>query len=167
MAAVAIVVVFILVVGAVRAVVIVPNGSAYVIEHLGRYRATLTAGFHIIMPIVDRIAFKHALGTQTEELSDVCETKDQHRASITAAIRFLVLDAQRASYGAADYLNFLRELVRTSQKRYVEGETWDSLRENSRSLEREVLRSVEAPAEAIGVKVLEYKVRDLQLFEPS
>jgi len=163
MAGVAIVVVFLLVFGAVRAVVIVPKGSAYVIERLGRYRETLLAGFHMIMPLVDRIAFKHALATQTEELSDVCETKDRHRASITAALSFLVLDAQRASYGAADYLASLRQLVRTSQKRYVEGETWDSLREDRRSLEREVLRNVEAPAEAVGVKVLKYEVQDLQL----
>ncbi len=163
MAGVAIVVVVLLVFGVVRAVVIVPNGSAYVIERLGRYRATLHAGFHIIMPIVERIAFKHALATQMEELSDIYETNDQHRVSLTAAFRFLVLDAQRASYGAADYLNFLRELVRTSQKRYVEGETWDSIREDRASLEREVLRKVEASAEAVGVKVLEYEVRDLQL----
>jgi regulator of protease activity HflC (stomatin/prohibitin superfamily) len=162
MAGVAIVV-FLLVFGAMRAVVIVPNGSAYVIERLGRYRETLPAGFHLIMPIVDRIAFKHALARQTEELSDVYETKDRRRASLAAAFRFRVLDAQRASYGAADYLDSLRELVRTSQKRYVEGETWDSLREDSRSLEREVLRNVEAPAEAVGVIVLEYEVRDLQL----
>lgn len=146
-----------------RAVVLVPADSAYVIERLGRYRKTLLGGLHMIIPIVDRIAFKHPLAVQTEELSDVYGMKDQRQASLEAAFRFRVLDAQRASYGASDYLEFLRQLVRTSQKRYVEGKTWDSLREDRRSLEREVLRNVEAHAETVGVTFLEYEVRDLQL----
>jgi len=163
MVGVAIVVAFLLVFAALKAVVIVPNGSAYVIERMGRYRATLPPGFNIIMPILDRIAYKHVLAQQTEELSDVYETKDRRRATLAAAFQFRVLDPQRASYGSADYRNFLRELVRTSQKRYVAGETWDALREDSRSLEREVLQSVDELTEAIGVKVLEYTVRGLQL----
>lgn len=164
MAGAAIGVVLLLVFGAVSAIVIVPKDFAYVVERLGRYHETLSVGFHVIMPIADRIKFKHSLAAQTEELSDVCETKDQYRASLTGAFRFRVLDAQRASYGAARYVDFLRELVRTAQKRYVEAQTWDSLREDRRSLTREVLRYVQAPAETVGVIVLEY---DLQNLEPK
>jgi regulator of protease activity HflC (stomatin/prohibitin superfamily) len=163
MGAAIVVVLFLLVFGAVKAVVIVPNGSAYVIERVGRYRRTLPPGLNFIMPIVDRIAFKHVLMPQTEELSDVYETKDQHRATLAASFRFQVLDAHLASYAAADYLDLVRHLMRTSQKRYVETQTWDALREDTRSLEREVLNYVLAPAEAVGVRVLEYQVRDLQL----
>lgn len=158
-----VVVVFLLVVGAVQAVVIVPRDSVYVIERLGRYQTTLPVGFNVIMPIVDRIAFKHTLALQTRELSDVYETKDQRRASLASVFRFRVLDAQRASYGAADYLASLLETVRASQKRYIAGETWDSLHESTRTLESEVMRNVDALAETVGVKVLEYEVRDLHL----
>ena len=163
MSAVVIVVLFLVVIGAVRGVVIVPVGSAYIIERLGRYRGTLPPGFNLIIPMVDRVAFKHLLTTQSEELSDVYETKDRRRASVKSECRFRILDAQRASYGAADYLDFLRALVRTSQRRYIEGKTWDALREDTRSLEGEVMSNVDAPAEAVGVKVLEYHVRDLQV----
>ena len=160
---VAIVVVFLLVVGASLAVVIVPVDSVYVIERMGRYRKTLPVGFNVIMPIADRVAFKHTMALQTRELSDIYETKDQRRTSLASAFRFRVLNAQRASYGAADYLASLLETVRASQKRYIEGEAWDSLRENTRLLENEVLRNVDAFAETVGVKVLEYEVRDLHL----
>ena len=163
MTGVAIVVVFLFVVGVVHAVVIVPRDSVYVIERMGRYRTTLPVGFNLIMPIADRIAFKHTLALQTRESTEVYETKDQRRASLTSAFRFRVIDAQRASYGAADYLASLLAIVRVSQKRFIEGEVWDSLRENTRSLENEILRNAEAPAEAFGVKVLEYEVRDLHL----
>ena len=165
MTSVAIVVVFLLVVGAVKAVVIVPRDSVYVIERMGRYRTTLPVGFSLILPIADRIASKHTLALQTRELSEVYETKDKRRASLTSAYRFRVLDAQRASYGAADYLASVLEIVRASQKRYIEGEAWDALRENTRSLENEILRNAEEPTEAFGVRVLEYEVRDLHLDE--
>ena len=154
---------FVIVFGAVKSVVIVPNGSAYIVERLGRYRRTLPPGLNFIVPIVDRVAFRHVLMPQTEELSDVYETKDRHRATLAASFRFQVLDAQRASYAAADYLDLVRHLMRTSQKRYVETQTWDALREDTRSLEREVLNYVLAPAEAVGVRVLEYQMRDLHL----
>ena len=66
---------------------------------------------------------------------------------------------------AADYLASVLEIVRASQKRYIEGEAWDALRENTRSLENEILRNAEEPTEAFGVRVLEYEVRDLHLDE--
>ena len=117
----------------------------------------------MIMPIMDRIAFKHTLASQTEGLSEVYETKDRHRATVTSAVQFRVLDPQRASYGAANYLDSLRQLVRTSQKRYVESQIWDSLREDRRSLEEDVVRNAEGPADAFGVRVLKCEVQDLQL----
>jgi regulator of protease activity HflC (stomatin/prohibitin superfamily) len=163
MAGIAIAVALVLIFAAVRAIRVVPNGSAYVVERLGRYRATLPAGFHVIAPIVDRVAFKHSTAPQTIELTDVCETKDHLRATLTAVLRFVVLDAQKASYASADYLDFLRALVRTSQKRYVETQTWESLREDRRSLQLEVMRGVEAAAETVGVKVLGYELRKLDL----
>jgi len=69
MAAVLIVVAFLIVFGVMRAVVIVPNSSAYIIERLGRYQRTLSPGFHIITPIMERIAVKHTLAGQTETMS--------------------------------------------------------------------------------------------------
>jgi regulator of protease activity HflC (stomatin/prohibitin superfamily) len=78
-------------------------------------------------------------------------------------VGFRVLDAQRASYGATNYLDYLRNAVQTSQKKYVEGQNWESLREDTRSAESEIWRNVDGLAEAIGVKVIEYKVQDLQL----
>jgi regulator of protease activity HflC (stomatin/prohibitin superfamily) len=103
MIGVAVAVVLLLVFGAIRAVVVVPGSSAYITERLGRYRGTLPPGFHLIVPIVDRIAFKHLLTLQTGELTDVYETDDRRRATLATTFRFRVLDAQRASYGAADF----------------------------------------------------------------
>ncbi len=143
------------------AIVVVPNDQVYVTERMGQYCQTLHPGFHVIMPLLDKIRFKHPMMEQTGELSDVFETRDGQRASVTAAYRYRILDPQRASYGSVDYLSFLRELVRASQKRYVAGQTWDALRQDRRSLEAEVQRSVDEALEPIGVKLLGYEAKDL------
>jgi regulator of protease activity HflC (stomatin/prohibitin superfamily) len=144
------------------AIVVVPNGQAYVTERMGQYSETLSPGFHVVMPLLDTVRFKHRMTEQTAELSDVFETRDRRRASLTSAYLYRILDPQRASYGSVDYTNFLREVVRTSQKRYVAGQTWDALRQDARSLEADVQRSVDEASEAIGVKLSGYEVKDLQ-----
>jgi regulator of protease activity HflC (stomatin/prohibitin superfamily) len=152
----------ILVVFALKAVVVVPNDKAYIVERMGVYVATLHPGFHVLMPLLDKIRYKHSTAVQTQELSEVVETRDRQQASVASTYRFRILDPQRASYGAADYASFLRELVRTSQKRYVAGQTWDALRQDSRSFEAEVQRAVDEAAESVGLKLVEYSVKDMQ-----
>jgi len=145
------------------AIVMVPKDHVYVTERMGQYVATLNPGFHFVMPLMDTVRFKYPTTVQTHELSDVLETRDGQRATLTSAYRFRVVDPKRASYEAADYASSLRELVRGSQKRYVAGQTWDALRQDTRSFEAEVKRVVDEVSESIGLKVDDYTVKDLQL----
>lgn len=144
-----------------RSRVVVPPDSAYVVERLGRYRATLQPGTHFLAPFLDVIRFRHSLAERTEELAESYTTSDGQRIQMTSAFRSRVLDPRRASYETADYAQFVRELVRNAQKRLVEARTWQSLREERRSFQQEVLREVNAAAENAGVKVTEHEVRDL------
>jgi regulator of protease activity HflC (stomatin/prohibitin superfamily) len=147
---------------ALKAAVVVPNGHAYVIERMGLYVATLDPGLHFIVPLLDTIRFKHPTTEQTAELSDVFETQDRKQARLSSAYRYRIVDPQRASYGSVDYTNFLREVIRTSEKKYVGGQTWDALRQDTRSLEADLQRNVDEASEPIGVKLLGYEVKDLQ-----
>ena len=147
---------------ALKGVVVVPNDQAFIVERMGQYVATLHPGFHVLVPFVDAIRYKFSTAVQTQELSEVVETRDRHQASVASTYRFRILDPQRASYGASDYASFLQELVRTSQKRYVAGQTWDALRQDSRSFEAEVQRAVDEAAENVGLKLVEYSVKDMQ-----
>jgi regulator of protease activity HflC (stomatin/prohibitin superfamily) len=158
-----VVVAFLLIFAIAKAVVIVPDKYAYVVERMGRYDRTLSAGFHMITPIIDRIAFKHSLESQTEKLSDVYETKDGRKATVNSAFEFRVLDPQQASYGAANYLDSLRQLVRTSQTQYVASQSWDSLREDRTSFQDAIVRNAEAPAGTFGVRVLKHDVQEMEL----
>ena len=147
---------------ALKAVVVVPKDHVYITERMGQYGDTLSPGFHVVMPLVDTIRFKHVTSVQSQELSDVVETRDGQRASLSSAYRFHVVDPRRASYDTADYASALRELVRGSQKRHVAGQTWNALREDTRSLEAEVQRGVAEVSETVGVRLDEYAVKNLQ-----
>ncbi len=156
--------VFIVVVLAIlgfRSRVVVPPDSAYIVERLGRYQATLNPGVHFLAPFLDRIAFRHSLAERAEELSESYTTSDGKHMHLMSAFRSRVLDPRRASYETADSSHFLRELVRNAQKRLIEARTWQSLREERRSFQQDVLREVNAAAESVGVQVVHHEVRDL------
>lgn len=158
------IVVAIVVIGVgVPAIVIVPPGSAYVVERLGRYRTTLSAGLNVIAPLIDRVAFRFSLASEAKELAGDYETKDQKHVHLVSAFQARVLDPQRAAYGAADAGQFVSGLIQASERRRIANRMWEALREDRRSFQREVLGDADAASDAVGVKVLEYEVRDLQV----
>ena len=145
------------------AIVVVPKDHTYMAERMGRYVGTLKPGLNFVIPLLDTVRFKFPLTVQSQELSDVVETLDRQRASLASSYRFHVSVPERAAYATADYTSALREFVRGAQKRYAAGQTWDALRDDTRSLEAEVQRGVADVSETFGVKIDEYAVKDLQL----
>ena len=87
-----------------KTAVVVPQQSAYVVERLGRYSTTLDAGFHILLPFVDRIRYKHSLKETAIDIPEqVCITRDNVQVSVDGILYLKVLHPQRASYGISDY----------------------------------------------------------------
>ena len=87
-----------------KTAVVVPQQSAYVIERLGRYHATLNAGFHVLVPFVDAIRYKHTLKEQALDIpAQVCITRDNVQVGVDGILYLKVLNPERASYGISDY----------------------------------------------------------------
>ena len=87
-----------------RTAVVVPQQSAFVVERLGRYHATLGAGFHILIPFIDVIRYRHSLKETAVDIPEqVCITRDNVQVHVDGVLYLKVLDAERASYGIADY----------------------------------------------------------------
>src|SRR5690606_36942921 len=88
-----------------KTAVVVPQQSAYIVEMLGKYSRTLSAGFHILIPFIERVAYKHSLKEQAIDIPEqVCITKDNVQVGIDGVLYLQVLDAARASYGIADHV---------------------------------------------------------------
>src|SRR5262249_6901589 len=98
-----------------RTAVVVPQQSAYVIERLGRYRATLDAGFHILIPFFDAIRYKHSLKEYAVDIPEqICITRDNMQVHVDGVLYLKVLNPERASYGVADYPFAISQLAQTT-----------------------------------------------------
>lgn len=159
---------FLLVVFAVVAIAktarVVPQRSAYVVERLGKYAKTLEAGFHILIPFIDKVAYRHSL---KEEVIDVprqmCVTKDNIQVVVDGVVYLQVLDAHAASYGINDYRYAATQLAQTTLRSVVGKIELDKTFEERDSINQQVVEALDEAAQPWGVKVLRYEIADIEL----
>lgn len=143
---------------------IVPQRQIYVVERLGKYRTSLEAGLHILMPFIDRVAYRHSL---KEIVRDVprqsCITKDNIEVSVDGVMYLQVVDAKAASYGVDDYVMASQQLAQTTLRSVIGKIDLDKTFEERAEINMEVVRAVDEAAQPWGVKVLRYEVADINL----
>ena len=142
-----------------RHVIVVPNDANYVVERLGRYLATLPSGLHVILPFVDRIAFRFSLLPKLEQLSDAFITIDNVPVQVASDVWWQIVDAEKAAYGSASVAEFIPNVVRSSERQQIAQMAWNDLRENTRELEAAVTRSAGEAAAQVGVRIKELSVK--------
>ncbi|HEX6720745.1 MAG TPA: SPFH domain-containing protein, partial [Burkholderiaceae bacterium] len=117
---VAIVVLVIAAIFVVRSLKVVPQQHAWVVERLGKYHATLAPGLNILVPFVDRVAYKHSLKEIPLDVpSQVCITKDNTQLQVDGILYFQITDAMRASYGSSNYVVAITQLAQTTLRSVV------------------------------------------------
>ena len=144
-----------------RMAIVVPENSAYVVERLGRYFATLPPGLHMLLPFLDRVAFRYSLLPTEERITDNAITRDNIPVSITSRFRWSIADAQKAAYSSADVKQFVTELVRSRQRQSISERDWKDVRETTRELRSTVLNAVQEPAAQAGVTIAEVDVEEI------
>jgi regulator of protease activity HflC (stomatin/prohibitin superfamily) len=146
----------------IQAVKVVPQQHAYVVERLGRYHATLPPGLSIIIPFIDRIAYRHVLKEIPLDVpSQICITRDNTQLKVDGIIYFQVTDPQRASYGASDYIVAITQLAQTTLRSVVGKMELDKTFEERDEINRTVVAVLDEAGVSWGVKVLRYEIKDL------
>ncbi|MBS1163190.1 MAG: stomatin 2 [Burkholderiaceae bacterium] len=146
----------------VKAVTIVPQQHAWVVERLGKFHATLGPGLKIVIPFVDRIAYKHSLKEiPLDTPSQVCITKDNTQLAVDGVLFFQVTDPQRASYGSSNYIVAITQLAQTTLRSVVGKLELDKTFEEREFINHSVVSSIDEAAMNWGVKVLRYEIKDL------
>ena len=140
---------------------IVPEGFAYVVERLGRYHRTLSAGRHFLTPVIDRVAFRHSLRLHADDLSERCISYDNVPLTLTSVVMWRITDAQQASYAAADVREYVSGIVRAAQREWVGRHAFEDVRTTTRQLEADVVRAVSENASRCGVEVTQLTVKDV------
>jgi regulator of protease activity HflC (stomatin/prohibitin superfamily) len=159
---IALVLLVVVIVVIARAVKIVPQQHAWVIERLGRYNATLSPGLTIVIPFVDRVAYKHLLKEIALDVpSQVCITRDNTQLQVDGVLYFQVTDAMKASYGSSNFIMAITQLSQTTLRSVIGKLELDKTFEERESINRGVVDSLDEAAANWGVKVLRYEIKDL------
>ena len=152
---------FVLIVIAKTAVV-VPQQSAFVVERLGRYSGTLDAGFHILLPFVDVIRYRHTLKEVAIDIpAQVCITRDNVQVGVDGILYLKVLNPERASYGISDYGFAITQLAQTMLRSEVGKIDLDKTFEERMNINMSIVTELDKASEAWGVKVLRYEIKNI------
>ena len=155
-------VVFIIVV-LVKTAVVVEQQYEYVIERLGKYRTTLEAGFHILIPFFDKVAYKRSLKEQSIDIpAQTCITADNVSMEIDGCLYLQVVNSRLSAYGIDNYHYAVAQLAQTSLRSAIGKITLDNTFEARENLNQQVVEALDEASQNWGVKVLRYEIKDIQ-----
>lgn len=153
--------IFVLVILA-KSVRVVPQKSAYIVERLGKYKKTLTAGFHVLVPLLDRVAYKHTLKEQALDVaSQTCITKDNISVEVDGILYLQVMDPVKSSYGIDDYSFASTQLAQTTMRSIIGRMELDKTFEERETINVSIVEAVDKASDPWGVKVTRYEVKNI------
>ncbi len=159
---VTIIVVVLVVMVIAKTAIVVPQQSAYVVEYLGKFRKTIKAGFHILIPFVERIAYKHNLKERAIDIQEqICITRDNVQVGVDGVLYLKVLDAERASYGIGDYIFAIGQLAQTTLRSEIGKIDLDRTFEERGTINTSVVMELDKASDPWGVKVLRYEIKNI------
>ena len=145
-----------------RSFKVVPQQHAWVVERLGKFHATLTPGLNLLLPFIDRVAYRHSLKEIPLDVpSQVCITRDNTQLTVDGILYFQVTDPMRASYGSSNYIVAITQLAQTTLRSVIGKMELDKTFEERTSINTAVVHALDEAAQNWGVKVLRYEIKDL------
>ncbi|MBU1040909.1 MAG: paraslipin, partial [Proteobacteria bacterium] len=145
-----------------KTAVVVPQKSEFIVERLGKYSTTLGAGFHILIPFIDRVAYKRSMKEEVLEIPpQVCITRDNVSVSIDGVVYLEVRDSKLSCYGIVDYYQAAIQLSQTSLRSAIGKIDLDKTFETREAINHQVITAVDEAALNWGIKVLRYEIKDI------
>jgi len=146
----------------IKSALVVPNQLAYVVERLGKFNKVLYAGFHILVPFVDRVAYKRSLKEQVLDVpKQTCITRDNVSVDVDGVLYLQVITPEKSAYGISDYEWGAVQLAQTSLRSVMGKLELDRTFEDRSKINQEVVEALDAATAPWGVKVLRYEIRDI------
>jgi len=145
-----------------KILVVVPQQNAYVVEKLGKYSRTLQAGFHVLTPFMERVAYRHGLKEQALDVAEqVCITRDNVQVGVDAVLYMQVLDPHLASYGITNYGFAISQLAQTTLRSEIGKIELDRTFEARGTINANVVSELDKASAAWGVKVMRYEIKNI------
>lgn len=145
-----------------KTAVVVPQQYAFVVERLGKFHMTMEAGFHILLPFIDTIRYRHELKERAIDIPEqTCITRDNVSVGVDGVLYLKVLNPQRASYGVNDYVYALMQLAQTTLRSEIGKIDLDKTFEERTNINAAVVTELDKASEPWGVKVLRYEIKNI------
>ena len=145
-----------------KTAVVVPQQSAFVVERLGRFSGVLQAGFHVLIPFIDVIRYRHSLKEGAYDIPEqVCITRDNVQVGVDGVLYLKVLNAERASYGIVDFVFAITQLAQTTLRSEIGKIDLDKTFEERMNINSAVVAELDKASEPWGVKVLRYEIKNI------
>jgi regulator of protease activity HflC (stomatin/prohibitin superfamily) len=146
----------------VKTAVVVPQQNAFVVERLGKFHVVLDAGFHVLVPFIDAIRYRHMLKEQAIDIPEqICITRDNVQVAVDGVLFLKVLDAQRASYGINDYYYAISQLAQTTLRSEIGKIELDRTFEERSHINGAVVSELDKATGPWGIKVLRYEIKNI------
>ena len=145
-----------------KTAIVVPQQSAFVVERLGKFSRKLDAGFHILVPFLEKVAYKHTLKEQAVDIAEqICITNDNVQVGVDGVLYMQVLDAPRASYGIGNYMFAISQLAQTTLRSEIGKIALDRTFEERGTINANVVNELDKASDPWGVKVLRYEIKNI------
>ena len=159
---VALVLALVVIVVIAKTAVVVPQQNAYIIESLGKYSRTLESGFALLIPFVERVAYRHSLKERAIDVEEqVCITADNVQVGVDGVLYLQVMDARKASYGIGNYLFAIAQLAQTTLRSEIGKIELDKTFEERSHINLRVVEELDEASNPWGVKVLRYEIKNI------
>ncbi len=146
----------------IKTAIVVPQQSSFVVERLGKFHASLPAGFHVLIPFVDRISYRHSLKETAIDIPEqICITKDNVQVGVDGVLYLKVIDPRLASYGVEDYVFAITQLAQTTLRSLIGKIDLDRTFEERTSINHAVISELDKATEPWGIKVLRYEIKNI------
>lgn len=146
----------------IKAIAIVPQQHAWVVERLGKFDRVLSPGAGFVVPFIEKVAYKHSLKEIPLDVpSQVCITRDNTQLQVDGVLYFQVTDPMRASYGSSNYISAITQLSQTTLRSVIGKLELDRTFEEREFINHSIVASLDEAALNWGVKVLRYEIKDL------
>jgi len=145
-----------------KSVRVVPQKQAFIVERLGKYHATLEAGLHLLVPIIDRVAYKQSLKEQALDVPpQQCITRDNISVEVDGILYLMVMDAAKASYGIGNYTFATTQLAQTTMRSEMGKLELDKSFEERTTINGAIVEAVDKASDPWGVKVTRYEIKNI------
>ncbi len=147
----------------IKSAVIVPNQEAFIVERLGKFNSVLSAGFHILIPFLDKVAYKRSLKEQVLDVPEqMCITKDNVSVTIDGFLYLQVIIPEKSAYGIDNFRYGAVQLAQTALRSAIGKMELDRTFEERSKINQEVVEALDSATSPWGIKVLRYELRDIK-----